>query len=497
MRRSKYDFDLMVIGGGAAGLTASGFSASLGAKTALVEAKKLGGDCTWYGCVPSKALIKTARIVHYMRTADRYGLKKMQPEFDFAKIMNRVHNIQHFIYEDADAPPRYAKLGVSVMNAQAKFLNDHTVELSEMDGSVTQMSSRYFVIATGGRAIIPEIDGISSINYLTNETVFSLTELPGKWLIIGAGPIGTEMAQAFRRLGSEVVVTDKGNRILPKDDEELADLLRQELVKEGVQYILKTKVKKFANRNGRIQVTLQNSSNFAESHQEADAVLLATGRQPNLEELNLQAAGVDHDSEGIKIDKHCRTSRRHIFACGDVTGGYLFTHFAEHMAKVAVSNALLHFPASLDSNHITWCTYTEPELAHVGATERQLLETNTKYQTYRFPFSKIDRAITESETTGWIKVFAKEFNGKIYGVNILGAHAGDMIAEYALAIRNGITLRKISDTIHPYPTYGLGNRRAADQWYVRKQSRMIISWLQRIFGYRGKLPDTSAPDRIL
>lgn len=497
LNKNKYDFDMVVIGGGAAGLTSSGISASFGAKTALIEAGKLGGDCTWYGCVPSKTLLKAAKVVHYIKSADRFGLRNSDADFHFSDVMAHVHDIQEKIYREADAPPFYEKMGVSVINGRARFLDDHHIEIRSQDGNVQRISSRYFIIAAGSRPAVPNIDSLSDIVYLTNETVFSLEDLPEKLVIVGAGPIGTEMAYAFRRLGSEVVVIDKSDRILTKDDTELSNLLREALSEEGVQFIMNSEVAKFQRKNGQISVTVKNASGSETMRVDGNAVLLAVGRQPSTEGLNLEAAGVAYDKKGIKIDKRCRTSAGHIYACGDVAGDYQFTHFAEHMAKVAVSNAILHFPASLDSNHITWCTYTEPELAHVGASEQQLQQRGTNYELYRFPFSKIDRAITESETTGWIKVFAKKLNGKIYGVSILGVNAGEMIGEYALAMRNGVTLRQMADTMHPYPTYVLGNRRAADQWYVRKQSRTLVRWLQRIFGYRGQLPDTSDRHRIL
>jgi pyruvate/2-oxoglutarate dehydrogenase complex dihydrolipoamide dehydrogenase (E3) component len=469
---------MIVVGGGAAGLTAAGISASLGAKTALVEARKLGGDCTWHGCIPSKTLLKAAKVAHAIRAADRHGLRAMEPHFDFAEVMDHVHATQSRIYQDADAPPNFEKLGIEIIPAGARFLDSHTIELA---GKKSTLSGRYFVIATGSRPVVPPIEGITTVNYRTNETIFSLAELPKRLIVIGGGPIGIELAQAFRRLGSEVVVIESMNRILPRDDPELSAILQQNLASEGIQFLLGHSVKKVEDTG----VTA------------GDVLLLALGRRANVEELNLGAAGVAISKTGVVVDRHCRTRVKHIYASGDVTGLFQFTHMAEHMSKVAVSNALLHVPLSLESGSVTWCTFTDPELAHVGATEADLRKRGISFDVFRFPFSKIDRAITDNETAGSIKVFAKKFSGKIYGASILGAQAGEMIGEYALALRNGITMRQIADTIHPYPTYGLGNRRAADQWYVRKQSRTLVRWLQRIFGYRGQLPDTSDPQRIV
>ena len=493
----RYDFDMVVIGGGAAGLTAAGLSASLGAKTALLEARRLGGECTWTGCVPSKTLLKAAKVVHTMRTADRYGLAPCTPTIDFAKVMEHVHATQARIYSEADAPPIYESMGVQVIAAEARFLDPRRLEITDEQGTRSMVSSRYFVIATGSLPHIPPVEGLSTIRYLTNETIFSLSDLPERLVVVGAGPVGIEMAQAFRRFGSEVTVVDFENSILIRDDRELTRQLQQHLVSEGIQFVLARTVGKVEPADAGVKVTANSVSGSPTLAVTGDAVLFSSGRRPNTRQLRLEAAGVESNKTGILVDKQCRTSRKNIFACGDVTGRYQFTHMAEHMAKVAVSKALLGLPVSLDLQHVPWCTYTDPELAHVGGSEDELTRRGIQYEVYRFPFSKIDRAIIDNETTGLIKVLARSFTGKIYGVSILGANAGEMIGEYALAMRNGVTLRRIADTIHPYPTYGLGNRRAADQWYVRKLSPTLVRWLQRVFGYRGRLPDVADPERVL
>jgi pyruvate/2-oxoglutarate dehydrogenase complex dihydrolipoamide dehydrogenase (E3) component len=491
------DFDMVVIGGGAAGLTAAGISASLGAKTALVEENRLGGDCTWTGCVPSKALLKAAGVANSIRTADRYGLKAAEPPFDFSAVMERVHEIQAAVYEEADAPPVYEKLGIEVMEWKAQFANRNAVRVIFPDGTGHQITSRFFVLATGGRPAIPSIEGLAETPYLTSESVFSIQELPPRMIVLGAGPVGIEMSQAFHRLGSQITVFDAGWHILGRDDVELSGSLCQHLASEGICFMLGCAVEHIKYDGATITVTFRRDASSAEETVQGDALLVATGRRPNIEGLNLEAAGVRTGPDGITVDRHCRTSAKNIFACGDVTGLYQFTHMSEHMAKVAVTNALLRFPMSMDTANVPWCTYTDPELAHVGASEMELKNRKQRYAVYRFPFSKIDRAVTDSETTGMVKVFARKFDGKIYGASILGARAGDMIGEFALAMRNNVTLRKMADTIHPYPTYVLGNRRAADQWYVRKQSRTFVRLLQRLFGYRGQLPDTSDPNRIV
>ena len=313
---------------------------------------------------------------------------------------------------------------------------------------------------------------------------------------MGAGPIGSEMAQAMQRLGSRVKVIDQADRILTNDDPELTEMLHEVLKKEGVEYYLEADVKRLSESDGRKRVAIEHRGEKLQI--EGDALLMATGRRANTDRLNLEAAGVQYASgRGIEVDDRCKTNVGHIYACGDITGRYQFTHMSEHMAKVAATNALLKVPMKIDHDHVPWCTYTDPELGHVGATEQQLQERGIDYEVYRFPYKKVDRAVTESVTTGMIKVFAKKWNGKIYGVNVLGVSAGEVISEYALAMKNGVTLRNMADTIHPYPTYGLGARRAADQWYVRSQSEWQVKLIKKLFGYRGEVPDLSDPDRIM
>ncbi|GIV60494.1 mercuric reductase [Rhodocaloribacter litoris] len=476
-----YDYDLIVIGGGAAGLTASGLGAILGARTLMIERDRLGGDCTWYGCVPSKTLLKTAQVAHHIRCAGRYGLTGQPPEIDFARVMTRLRAIRQEIYEDADAPERYERLGVEVRRGAARFVDAHTVEIAG-EGGPDRASGRYVVIAAGAGAFVPPIPGLDEVPYLTNETLFELDTLPRHLVVVGGGPIGTEMAQAFRRLGSEVTVIDLLPRLLSNDDEELAGLLCEVLEQEGVRFLLGAEVQQVRHRDRAFLVTVAQQGSRREIR--ADALLVATGRRPNLDGLGLDAAGIAYTKTGITVDDRCRTNLPHVYAAGDVTGRYQFTHMSEHMAKVAVTNALLKFPMKLDARHVPRVTYTDPELAHVGATEARLKDQGTRYEVFRFPYRRIDRAITDRETTGWIKVFAKK-RGKILGVSILGARAGELIGEFALAMRNGISLRRIADTIHPYPTYGLGVRRAADQWYVRRQMPGLLRLVQRFFGYRG------------
>jgi pyruvate/2-oxoglutarate dehydrogenase complex dihydrolipoamide dehydrogenase (E3) component len=482
-----YTHDLLVLGGGAAGLTAAGTASVVGAKTVLVERARLGGDCTWTGCVPSKALLKAAHVAHEMRHAERYGLPEV-PEFtiDLKAVMDRVRHLRQEIYDDADAPPQLEKLGIEIAEGEARFVDAHAVEV-ESGGQKRRISARRIIVAAGGRPMIPPIRGLADVPYLTSESLFDeLDALPERLGIVGAGPIGTEMAQAFARLGSRVIVFESGERILSHDDPELAQMLQGILTREGVQYRTGVKVTEVERYGEGVIVTAESEAGQAEMV-EVDALLIAVGRQPNVETLNLEAAGVEYGEKGIDVDDRCCTSQSHIFAAGDVTGRYQFTHMSEHMAKVAATNAVLRVPMKIDTDHVPWVTYTAPELAHVGATEQQLRERGEDFKTYSFPYSKVDRAITDSVPEGLIKVHASPLLGHILGASVLGAHAGELICEYALAMKSGVSLRQIADTIHPYPTYGLGARRAADQWYIAKQSATLAKVVKRIFGYRGPI----------
>jgi pyruvate/2-oxoglutarate dehydrogenase complex dihydrolipoamide dehydrogenase (E3) component len=488
-----YDYDLAVIGGGAAGLTAAGLGVNLGAKTVMIEKDRLGGDCTWTGCIPSKTLLKTAKVAHQTRQASQWGLVDQEPEIDFQRVMEHVRTTRREVYEDADAPEIFEEMGVEVRTGAAHFEDPHTLKIEGERGS-ERLTARYVVIASGGRPFVPPIDGIGHVPYLTSETLFEIDEQPGRLAIVGGGPIGTEMAQAFTRLGTDVTVIDMGDRILGNDDPELAGMLQETLAEEGVQYVLDAQVERVTNDNGTI--TVHATTDAGAQTVTADALLMATGRTANVDDLNLEAAGVEYTRRGVEVDDRCRTNQPHVFAAGDVSGRYQFTHMSGHMAKVAVTNALLKLPQSIDTQHVPWVTYADPELAHVGATEEALQEEGRSYETYRFPMSKLDRAIAEHETDGLIKVFAKSFSGRILGVNALGAHAGDVISTFALAMKNGVSLRNIADTIHPYPAWGEGVRRVADQWYVQKQSTTVTKAVQAIFGYSGPVIEPD-PERII
>ncbi|WP_340103679.1 dihydrolipoyl dehydrogenase family protein [Rhodohalobacter sp. 8-1] len=492
---AKFEYDALVIGGGAAGLTTAGIAANFGAKTMIIEKDKLGGDCTWTGCVPSKTLLKAASVMHNAKQAEKYGLTAETVELDAASVMEHVDRVRLDVYEEADDPKIFQEMGIDVVEGTASFIDDHSVRITDSKGLQREVSSKYIFICTGARAFVPPVDGIDTIDYLTNESLFEIEDLPDKLIIVGGGPIGTEMSQAFVRLGSEVVVIDMMPGILSNDDPELTSILKDRLEEEGVTYHFNSSLKNVSRSGSGVMVTITRDGE--ELKLEADKILMATGRKANIDSLQTDAAGIKTERAGITVDDKCRTNIKHIYAVGDVTGRYQFTHMCEHMAKVATSNALIKIPMKIDKKHVPWVTYTEPELGHVGATEKELRKAGETFEVYKFPFSKIDRAITDGNTTGLIKVYAKKWSGKILGASILGAHAGEMISQYALAMRNGVSLRDFADTIHPYPSYGLGARRAADQWYIRNQSETLVKWIKRFFGYRGEIPDYSDPDRIV
>lgn len=491
----KYEFDAVVIGGGAAGLTASGIAANFGAKTMMIEKERLGGDCTWVGCVPSKTLIKASSIVHNLRESKKYGIDLSFSDMDLSKVMKHVDDVRNEVYEDADRPEIFEEMGIEVVKGSASFSDNHTINIKLSDGSSRSITSRYFFICTGSLPFVPPIPGLDSVRYLTNESLFEIENIPSSMSVIGAGPIGCEMAQSFARLGVDVTVLDMAGQILVNDDPELTAILKKSLEKEGVKFELNVSIERVDQKGDRVQVNYQKEDESKVITSES--LLTATGRKPNVTSLNLEAAGVNFSKKGIEVNQSGRTNQSHIYAAGDVTGQYQLSHMCEHTAKTAVTRALLKVPMKIDTKHVPWTTFTDPELGHVGATESDLKEMGVSFETYRFPFSKIDRAITDGNKSGLIKIHAKKWSGKILGASVCGVHAGEMISQYALAMKNGVSLRDFADTIHPYPSYGLGARRAADQWYIKNQSETLVKWIQRIFRYRGEIPDYSDPDRIV
>jgi pyruvate/2-oxoglutarate dehydrogenase complex dihydrolipoamide dehydrogenase (E3) component len=474
---AKPEFDIVVIGGGAGGLVVAAGGAALGAKVAVVERHRLGGDCLWAGCVPSKSLIKSARIAYEMRHADRWALAPADPQPDLARVMERVGRVIKGI-EPNDSPERFRGLGVDVVFGSGKFV---APDAFEVDGR--RLTARAFVIATGSRPAMPRIAGIEATPCLTNETVFDLREPVPSLIVIGAGPIGCELAQAFRRLGSEVTAIDAAPQILPREDPDLAAVVHQQLGAEGIRHHLGAAIIGAGGRSGDVRVTVRTADGtsvvVAGSH-----LLIAAGRAANVEGLGLDAAGVRLDQGRLIVDDRLRTTNRNIYAIGDAAGGYQFTHVAEHHAGIVLRQAIFRMKWAKPSAVVPWCTYTDPELARVGLSETEARQRGVEHRVYRFAFDEIDRARAEDETEGFAKIVTDP-KGRLLGAAIVGAHAGELIAECVLALSKGMRAGDLTGVIHAYPTLAQINRRVADQRLKEGLTPSSKRWIQRIFGLQG------------
>lgn len=471
------EFDIVVIGGGAGGLVVAAGGAALGAKVALVEKHRLGGDCLWTGCVPSKTLIKSASVAHAMRHADRWALSPHEPNPDLAAVMERVASVIRGI-EPNDSPERFRSLGVDVILGEGRFVAPDAFEVNGR-----RLAAKTFVIATGSRPAMPPIPGLADSGALTNETLFDLREDVPRLIVIGGGPIGSEMAQAFRRLGSEVTLVDVGPRILPREDADLAEVVARRMADEGVSFHFGTSIAKVEGRRGDLRVTLK-AGDGEERTVDGTHLLVAAGRNVNHEGLGLDAAGVNVANDRIVVDERLRTTNPRVFAIGDAAGGYQFTHLAEHHAGIVLRQAVFRLFWAKPSTVVPWCTYTDPELARVGASEDEARQRGVAHKVYRFAFDEIDRARTEGETEGFAKLVTDP-KGRILGAAIVGPHAGELIAECALAVSKGMKAGDLSSTIHAYPTLASIVRRAADQRLKEGLTPTSRAWIGRIFGLRG------------
>ncbi len=469
------DFDIVVIGGGAGGLVVAAGGASLGAKVAVVEKHKLGGDCLWYGCVPSKSLLKSARIAYQMRHADRWGLSPAAPKIQIADVMERVAGVIRGI-EPNDSPERFRGLGVDVIFGQGQFLGPDTFEV---DGR--KITAKNFVIATGSRPAVPPIPGIEKTPYLTNESVFALRENVPHLIVVGSGPIGSEMTQAFRRLGSEVTVVDIAPTVLPREDRDLAQVVHRQLAGEGVRYHLGVQIVSVEGRPGDVRMMITKDgmpSKLTGTH-----LLLAAGRKANVEGLGLEAAGVRVE-QGRIVHEDLVTSNPRIHVIGDAAGGHQFTHVAEHHAGIVLRRTIFRMKWAKPNTVVPWATYTDPELARVGLSESEAKQHGIAHRVYRFALDDIDRARAEGETEGLAKLVTAP-NGKLLGAAIVAPHAGELIAECALALNKGLKAADLSSTIHAYPTFSMVTRRAADQRLKEGLTPSSKLWIKRLFGLQG------------
>lgn len=465
-------YNLVVLGGGTAGLVTAAGAAGLGARVALVERHLLGGDCLNVGCVPSKAILRAARAVAGVREAGEFGVRlDGPPRVDFERVMERMRSLRAGI-SPHDSAARFRELGVDVFLGSGRFTGPGTVVVGGRELRFAKA-----VIATGARAAAPPIPGLAGVPYLTNETLFSLTELPRRLGIIGAGPIGCEMAQSFARFGSEVHVVETASGVLPREDRDAARIVEAALKRDGVRLLCcgrELRVSREAGGGVRLQV---------ESHGHAydvvvDRLLVAAGRAPNVEGLGLDSVGVEFDARGVHVDDRLRTTRRSIFACGDICSPYQFTHVADFQARIVIQNALFHGRARASSLLIPWCTYTSPEVAHVGLSEKDAKELGLEIDTFTQELSRVDRAVLDGETEGFAKVHVRRGTDRIVGATVVAAHAGDLISEITLAMRGGLGLRTVGATIHPYPTQGESIRRIGDL-YGRTRLTPLV---KRVFG---------------
>jgi pyruvate/2-oxoglutarate dehydrogenase complex dihydrolipoamide dehydrogenase (E3) component len=468
--------DICVIGGGPGGLSVAAAAAAFGVPTVLIERRKMGGDCLNTGCVPSKALLAAAKRAESIRGAGAFGLDVQNIGVHFAKVHDHVHSVIAAV-APMDSAERFTGLGVRVIRGHAEFKDRNTVAAGDIE-----IRARRFVIATGSTPAVPPITGIDSGPYLTNESIFDLEERPEHLIIIGAGPIGLEMAQAFRRLGSSVTVLEAAQP-LANDEPECVAILLDRLEREGVVIRSGVNVMGIAHAGATVTATIEAAG--AEQSITGSHLLVATGRRPTIDGLGLEAAGIRYDSSGIVVNRKLKTSNRRVYAIGDCAAGYMpLTHAANYHAGLVIRNALFRLPVRVNNSAVPWATYTEPELAHAGLTEAQARSRRLRIRIARWPYNDNDRAQAERDTRGHIKVITTR-KGKIVGVTIVGAQAGELIGMWTLAIAQGLNIRAITDIVLPYPTLSeLGKRAAIDFFTPSLTSvwvRRIIGWM-RIFG---------------
>lgn len=460
-------YDIVAIGGGAAGLVTAAGAAGLGARVALIERHRMGGECLWTGCVPSKALLAAARVVALARTGARFGVDVPEPRVDFARVAQHVRNAQQKIAPH-DSPERFRSLGVDVYAGTAAFQDARTLSVNAQ-----QIEARHFVIATGSRPAIPPIPGMDTVPYLTNENVFEIDALPASLIVLGGGAVGVELAQAFALLGSRVTLIENAARILRTEDEEIAALLEARLRQDGVTVQAATTVQQVTKVNGAVQVTTSQGT-FA-----AAALLVAAGRRANSDTLQLERAGVAHDEHAVHVDRYLRTNVKNIWAAGDATAAPRFTHVADYQARLVLRNALFPGRAAADYTNVPWAVYTFPELAHVGMTEREARDRHGDgVRVWRKPLGELDRAVADGEPEGLLKIVT-DSKGKILGAHVLGTQASTMLGEIALALKTGVTLARIAGIMHAYPTYPEAIKQVGDA-YVRAGFK---GWAKRTAGW--------------
>ena len=478
---TEYDYDIGILGGGAGGLTVAAGASQFGAKTLLVEKEsELGGDCLHFGCVPSKTLIKTAHIYHSMKNSKTFGLPSVElPPVDYREISKRIQSVISTIQKH-DSEERFCSLGTKVEFGNPTFSDEHTIRLNKKT-----YSAKNWVIATGSSPAIPPIEGLDKTSYITNKEIFSLDHLPKSMIILGGGPIGIEMGQAFSRLGTKVFIINRDNQILGKEDKDMADEVMNVMSSEGVIFHLNASIEATRNKGSEKEVIIKDMDGKTTSLK-AESMLVALGRSANVEGLGLEDIGIEFSTRGIKVDNRLRTKHKHIYAAGDVTGGYQFTHAAGYEGSIVISNAIFHLPRKTDYTFLPWCTYTDPELASIGMNENAAKAAGIKYSLWTEAFKDNDRSLAEGEKIGKIKMILDE-KEKPLGVQILGPHAGELISEWVAALNGKVKLSTMASAVHPYPTLGEINKRVAGTFFSPKIfSEKIKKGLKFFFHLKGR-----------
>lgn len=483
---AKFDRNMVVIGAGAAGLVSSYIAAAVKAKVTLIEAHKMGGDCLNFGCVPSKALIKSAKLAHQMRHAENYGLHATTPSFSFKAVMARVHEIIKAI-EPHDSVERYTSLGVDVIQGYAKIIDPWTVEVQHNSGETSRLTARSIVIAAGAEPVVPSLPGIETSGYLTSDTLWDefakRDELPKRLVVLGGGPIGSELSQAFARLGSNVTQVELGDRIMVREDPEISEMAMASMRADGVNILTQHKAVRFERKGDQKILIAEHKGQTVEI--EFDDVICAVGRKARLKGYGLEDIGVE-TNRTVVTNEYLETLYPNIFAAGDVAGPYQFTHVAAHQAWYASVNALFGHLKKFKADYsvIPWATFTDPEVARVGLNEQDAKEQGIAYEVTRYGIDDLDRAIADSEAHGVVKVLTVPGKDKILGVTIAGVHAGDLLAEFVLAMKHGLGLNKILGTIHTYPTLAEANKYAAGEWKRAHAPEKLLVWLGKYHAWR-------------
>ncbi|MFZ2827792.1 FAD-dependent oxidoreductase [Hydrogenophaga sp.] len=486
VRPAKFDRNLIVIGAGAGGLVSAYIAAAVKARVTLIEAHKMGGDCLNYGCVPSKALIKSARLAHQMRHGTNYGLNDATPTFSFKAVMQRIHDVIKAI-EPHDSVERYTGLGVEVLQGHAKLVNPWTVEVALNGGGTQTLTARSIVIATGARPFVPPLPGLDAVGCVTSDTLWDafakLDEVPKRLVVLGGGPIGCELAQSFARLGSQVTQVEMAPRLMIREDEEVSALARASLEADGVAVLTGHKALRCEVVDGEKTLVVEHAG--AEKRMAFDQLLCAVGRVARLTGYGLEDLGIP-TNKTVETNQYLQTLYPNIYAAGDVAGPYQFTHVAAHQAWYAAVNALFgdfkKFKA--DYSVIPWATFIDPEVARVGLNEQEAKEKNIAYEVTKYGIDDLDRAIADSEARGFVKVLTVPGKDTILGVTLVGTHAGDLLAEYVMAMKHGLGLNKILGTIHTYPTLAEANKYAAGEWKRAHQPERLLAWLKKFHDWK-------------